>query len=64
MLRFQPVVDGSTLKIDAPLPDTPLGREDAREVRSGRRPNLSIECHPTDVTRVVALAAGIPPAQV
>ena len=37
ILTFDPVVDGSTIKIDAPLPDTALGRRVAAEVRSGER---------------------------
>lgn len=35
--RFEPVVEGSEIRIDHPLPDTALGREVAAEVRAGRR---------------------------
>ena len=35
ILTFDPIVDGASVRIDAPLPDTTLGRQVAAEVRSG-----------------------------
>lgn len=43
VLRFQPIEDGTTLRIDEPLPDTALGREVAAEIRAGRKRAMSIE---------------------
>lgn len=48
VLRFQPIVDGTEIRIDEPLPDTALGREVAVEVRAGRKRGLSIEFFSTD----------------
>ena len=48
VLTFEPVVDGAALRIDAELPDTDAGRRVAREIRSGKRADLSIEFIPTD----------------
>ena len=42
IMTFDPIVDGSTIRIDAPLPDSELGRQVAREVRSGARAALSV----------------------
>ena len=52
ILTFDPIVDGSTIKIDAPLPDTALGRQVAAEVRSGARAALSVEFVSLDEARV------------
>ena len=52
ILRFMPEVDGSSVRIDAALPDNSLGREVAAEVRSGRKKGLSIEFFPTSEARV------------
>lgn len=46
--RFEPVVDGSEIRIDHPLPDTALGREVAAEVRAGRKAGLSVEFYATE----------------
>lgn len=43
VMTFTPVVDGPRIGIDAALPDTEIGREVAREVRSGAKTGLSIE---------------------
>ena len=43
VMRVQPTVDGSEIRLDSPLPDTALGREVASEIRSGRKRGLSIE---------------------
>lgn len=48
VLTFQPIVDGAALRIDAELPDTEIGRRVAREIRSGKRSDLSIEFYPSD----------------
>ena len=52
VLRFDPVVSGSEIRIDARLPDTQLGRQVATEVRSGERSALSVEFVPLDEARV------------
>ena len=52
VMRFQPVIDGAALRIDAPLPDTELGRRVASEIRSGKRSDLSIEFFPNDESEV------------
>jgi len=52
VMRVQPVVDGSAIRIDAPLPDTSLGREVAAEIRSGRKSGLSVEFYATREERV------------
>ena len=41
--RVVPEVDGSKIRIDAALPDNALGREVAREIRSGNKRSLSVE---------------------
>jgi len=43
VMRVVPEVDGSKIRIDAPLPDNASGREVAAESRSGRRRGLSVE---------------------
>ena len=45
VMRVTPTVDGTAIKIDAPLPDTAIGREVASEVRAGTKRGLSIEFH-------------------
>ena len=52
VMSFDPVVDGATIRIDAPLPDTQLGRQVATEVRSGQRSALSVEFVSLDEARV------------
>lgn len=52
VMRVVPTVEGSEIRIDAPLPDTSLGREVAAEIRSGRKRGLSVEFHATDEARV------------
>ena len=52
VLTFDPIVDGSEIRIDAPLPDTALGRQVATEVRSGARSALSVEFVSLDEARV------------
>ena len=52
IMRFDPVVDGSTIRIDARLPDNAIGRQVATEVRSGERSALSVEFHALDEARV------------
>ena len=46
VMHFQPVISGSEIRIDAPLPDSELGLLVAREVRSGARAALSVEFVP------------------
>ena len=50
--RFEPIVDGSEIRIDYPLPDTALGREVAAEVRAGRKAGMSVEFYSTDEAQV------------
>lgn len=45
VMRFVPKAQGSQLLIDEPLPDSALGRELAREIRTGVKAGLSIEFH-------------------
>ena len=52
VMRFQPVEDGAALRIDAPLPDTEIGRRVASEIRSGKRRDLSIEFFSNDESEV------------
>ena len=52
IMTFDPIVDGASVRIDAPLPDTALGRQVAAEVRSGERSALSIEFVSLDEARV------------
>ena len=52
VLTFDPIVEGSEIRIDARLPDTQLGRQVATEVRSGERSALSVEFIPLDEARV------------
>ena len=55
VMHFQPVISGSEIRIDAPLPDTDLGRLVAREVRSGARAALSVEFVPLSEARVMGV---------
>ena len=55
ILTFDPIVDGSTIRIDARLPDTQLGRQVAAEVRSGERSALSVEFVALDEARVMGV---------
>ena len=50
--RVEPIVDGSEIRIDYPLPDTAIGREVAAEVRAGRKAGLSVEFYATDEAQV------------
>lgn len=43
VMRFTPIERRGNLEIDEQLPDTPLGREVADEIRSGKRAGLSVE---------------------
>ena len=43
ILRFEPVVDGLEVRIDAALPDTTRGRDAATMIRNGTMRGLSIE---------------------
>ena len=52
VLTFDPIVDGSAIRIDARLPDTQMGRQVAAEVRSGERSALSVEFVALDEARV------------
>ena len=52
VMHFQPVISGSEIRIDAPLPDSELGRQVATEVRSGARAGLSVEFVSLDEARV------------
>ena len=47
IMRVQPETRGSTVVIDAPLPDTTAGRDAAREIRSGLLGGLSVEFRAT-----------------
>ena len=52
VMTFEPIVEGSAIRIDARLPDTQLGRQVATEVRSGERSALSVEFVALDEARV------------
>ena len=52
VMRFQPITEGTEIRIDEPLPDTQIGREVAGEIRSGRKGSLSIEFFSSDEARV------------
>ena len=52
VMTFDPIIDGATIRIDAALPDTALGREVAAEVRSRRKGALSIEFYSTEEAQV------------
>lgn len=43
VMRVEPVVDGSEIRIDAALPDNAIGREVAAEIRAGRKRGMSVE---------------------
>lgn len=55
ILTFEPVMRGSEIRIDAPLPDTTLGREVAAEIRTGRKRGLSVEFVALDDARVAGV---------
>ena len=55
VMRFDPIVSVSEIRIDARLPDTQLGRQVATEVRSGERSALSVEFVPLDEGRVMGV---------
>ena len=48
VMTFIPKHEGAEIRIDAPLPDTSLGRSVAAEVRSGARSSMSVEFHSLD----------------
>ena len=48
ILRFEPVVDGREVRIDAALPDTTRGRDAAVMIRAGTMRGLSIEFRSLD----------------
>ena len=52
VLTFDPIIEGSEIRIDARLPDTQLGRQVATEVRSGERSALSVEFVSLEEARV------------
>ena len=52
ILTFDPIIDGSEIRIDAALPDTQLGRQVATEVRNGQRSALSVEFVSLDEAKV------------
>ena len=43
IMRFEPVVDGAEVRIEAALPDTQRGRDAATMIRNGTMTGLSIE---------------------
>ena len=43
VMRFIPTVEGRSVRIDAPLPDTTAGRDMAAEIRAGLFRGLSLE---------------------
>ena len=45
ILRVVPVIDGNTVKIDVPFPDTQRGRDAATNVRLGVLTGLSVAFH-------------------
>ena len=55
VMRVQPEIAGSEIRIDARLPDNALGREVASEIRAGRRRGLSIEFVSTNEARVAGV---------
>ena len=55
VMRVQPTVDGSSIRLNAELPDSALGREVASEIRSGRKRGLSIEFHATNEADVAGV---------
>lgn len=53
IMRVDPVMaDSGEIRIDAPLPDTSIGRATAAEIRSGRRRSLSVEFYSTSESTV------------
>ena len=55
VMRVQPTVDGSEIRLDASLPDTALGREVAAEIRAGRKAGLSVEFVSTNEATVAGV---------
>ena len=55
IMRIVPTVDGDTLRIDQPLPDTTAGRDAAAEIRSGLFRGLSVSF----VAKRQAFAGGV-----
>ena len=55
IMRVEPVLSGSEVKIDARLPDTAIGREVAASVRSGEKRGLSIEFHAVSEAKVAGV---------
>lgn len=55
VMKFQPVEDGNKLRIRERLPDTELGREVAREIRSGNKTEMSIEFFSRDEAKVAGV---------
>ena len=51
IVRVIPYVDGSEVRIDAPLPDTVRGRDAATNLREGVFSGLSVEFYPEKETR-------------
>ena len=45
ILRAVPFIDGDSVKIDAPIPNTALGRDTVVNIRSGVFSGLSVEFH-------------------
>ena len=45
ILRALPYTDGDSVKIDAPIPNTTLGRDTVVNIRSGVFTGLSVEFH-------------------
>ena len=43
VMKFDPIETETAIRIDAALPDTELGRQVAKEIRSGERSALSVE---------------------
>lgn len=48
VMRITPTVEGSAIKVEGLLPDNALGREVAKEIRSGRKRAMSVEFVPHD----------------
>ena len=55
VMRFEPTVDGTKIRLDHPLPDTDLGRELAAEIRAGRKAGLSVEFYASDAAQVAGV---------
>ena len=55
VMKVMPTVEGSEIRIDAPLPDTSLARSLAAEIRSGKKRGLSVEFYPSDEADVAGV---------